>query len=147
VTSPLDPEEASFPLAYSILIFKDVEQFERLLRAIYRPQNYYCIHVDTKSEASFKLAVAGIAACFKNVFLSSASVDVKWGEWSVLEADLNCMRDLLQFKKWKYFINLTGQEFPLKTNLDIVRILKIYNGANNIEGTIKRLAFAMYTLS
>ena len=38
-------------------------------------------------------------------------------------------------KKWKYFINLTGQEFPLKTNYEIVQILKAYKGANNVEGT------------
>ena len=42
-------------------------------------------------------------------------------------------------RKWRYFINLTGQEFPLKTNWDIVKILKVLRGANNIEGTINRL--------
>ena len=39
---------------------------------------------------------------------------------------------------FRYFINLTGQEFPLKTNGEIVEILKILNGANNMEGTIQR---------
>ena len=41
-------EEESFPLAYSILVYKDAEQVYRLLRAIYRPNNYYCLHVDKK---------------------------------------------------------------------------------------------------
>ncbi|XP_061184707.1 beta-1,3-galactosyl-O-glycosyl-glycoprotein beta-1,6-N-acetylglucosaminyltransferase-like [Saccostrea echinata] len=31
-----------------------------------------------------------------------------------------------------------GQEFPLRTNYEIVKILKIYNGANDLESTIKR---------
>ena len=48
------------------------------------------------------------------------------------------MEELWSHKKWKYFINLTGQEFPLKTNLELVRILTAYNGANDLEGTIKR---------
>ncbi|ELU11398.1 hypothetical protein CAPTEDRAFT_83082, partial [Capitella teleta] len=138
VTSPLNDEEAAFPLAYSLLIFKDIEQFERLLRAIYRPQNFYCVHVDQKSPRDFLKAAQGIVGCFDNVFMASKSVDVKWGEWSVLEPDLTCMKDLLRHKSWKYFINLTGQEFPLKTNWDIVRILKVYRGANNMEGTVKR---------
>ena len=56
---PLSQEEADFPIAYSILIFKDIEMFERMLRAIYRPQNYYCIHVDKKSSAEYKAAVQG----------------------------------------------------------------------------------------
>ena len=41
VTEPMTPVEAKFPLAYSIMTFKDVDQTERLLRAIYRPQNLY----------------------------------------------------------------------------------------------------------
>ena len=38
---------------YSMLIFKSVGQVERLLRAIYRPQNIYCIHVDIKVRLSY----------------------------------------------------------------------------------------------
>ena len=34
---------------------------------------------------------------------------------------------------WKYVINLCGQDFPLKTNLDIVRLLKSFHGYNNME--------------
>ena len=40
--------------------------------------------------------------------------------------------------QWKYFINLSGQMFPLHTNAELVQILKLYNGANDIEGTYKR---------
>ena len=36
-----------FPLAFNILLYENVEQFERLLRIIYRPQNFYCIHIDS----------------------------------------------------------------------------------------------------
>jgi len=49
------------------------------------------------------------------------------------------MRELLAYKRWKYFINLTGQEFPLQSTLAIVKILKAFNGSNSIEGTIKRI--------
>ena len=41
-------EEMEFPIAFSLLVYKDTEQIYRLLRAIYRPSNYYCIHVDAK---------------------------------------------------------------------------------------------------
>ena len=48
------------------------------------------------------------------------------------------MEDLWQASAtWKYFINLTGQEFPLKTNAELVKILKVYNGANNIQSTLQ----------
>ena len=146
IRKPVSEEEAKFPISYSILLFKDVEQFERLLRAIYRPQNFYCIHVDKKSEKSVQDAVGAIVECLENAFMAPEQFDVKWGTFTVLAPELSCMTELLKYKKWKYFINLTGQEFPLKTNWEIIEILKIFNGSNNIEGTIKGFVFHLLFL-
>ena len=41
--TPVSQEEAEFPIAFNILMHKDVLQFELLLRSIYRPQNSYCV--------------------------------------------------------------------------------------------------------
>ena len=138
ILKPVSQEEAEFAIAFSLLVFKDAEQVERLLRAIYRPQNYYCIHIDAKSQRVFRKAVETLANCFNNVFITSRSVDVRWGTFSVLEPELICMEELWRYRNWKYFINLTGQEFPLKTNWDLVKILKAYRGANDLEGTVQR---------
>ncbi|KAJ8318660.1 hypothetical protein KUTeg_003751 [Tegillarca granosa] len=132
---PVSKEELEFPLAFSILLYKEVDQAERLLRAIYRPQNVYCFHVDGNSPEVVHSGIKAIANCFDNVFVVSSTVDVIYGGYSRLQADLNCMKDLVLHKvKWKYFINLPSQQFPLKTNAEMVKILKIYNGANDIEG-------------
>ena len=138
VEHPLTPEEREFPLAFGIVVYKDVEQAERLLRSIYRPHNYYCFHVDKKSENKTKLAFKRIAACFDNVFLVPNPVDVRWATITVLQAELLCMHYLWGAKKWKYYINLTGQEFPLKTNLEIVKILQAMNGANIAQAMKER---------
>ena len=146
ILSPLSKEEAEFPIAFSLVVYKDVEMVERLFRMIYRPQNYYCIHVDAKADKRFLSAVSSIAACFpQNVLMASKQISVKWGEMSVLEPELICMQDMWKAsnssdksKKWKYFINLTGQEFPLKTNYELVKILKAYKGANNGDGSRHR---------
>lgn len=136
-TYPVTSEEIDFPIAFSILTFRDVDQTERLLRAIYRPQNFYCIHVDLTSPPVVHQALRSISRCFRNVFIVSKTEDIIYNHMSRLKADLNCMSDLLSLsQKWKYFINLPHQEFPLKTNLEMVKILKIYNGANDIEGII-----------
>ena len=136
-TQSVSEEEVNFPIAYSIVMYKDVEQFERLLRAIYRPQNLYCVHVDNKSDVTtIRDSVKAIANCFPNVFVVQNPLWLLWCDRTVLEADLICMAELLKFKSWKYFINLTGQEWPLKTNWELVKILKVFNGSNNIEGTI-----------
>ncbi|KAK7504405.1 hypothetical protein BaRGS_00004271 [Batillaria attramentaria] len=128
-------EEQDFPIAYSIVLYKDTHLLERLLRAIYRPHNAYCLHVDKKTPPATVQAVKNIASCLQNVFLASDRLDVQWGTFSVLEAELVCMKDLWRDKRWRYFINLTGQEFPLKTNLQLVRILQAFNGSNNVDCT------------
>lgn len=139
ILEPLSKLEENFSIAYSILMFKDVEQTERLFRAIYRPQHVFCIHVDIKANEDVMYAMQNITACFENVFLSSRRVSVQWGTFSVLEADLICAEDLWnRTKTWRYFINLTGQEFPLRTNFELVQILTAFNGANDVSGTRKR---------
>ncbi|KAL5110301.1 hypothetical protein TcWFU_004769 [Taenia crassiceps] len=140
-------EEQEFPLAYTIMAFERPDQVWRLLRSIYRPQNYYCIHFDKKSPELYKKWLhRKISVCIppevsKNVFFIS-SISVYHSYMSVLEADLACMRALWQLPKkesesktppWKYLINLTGQEFPLKNNLELVRILNVLNNANLIQ--------------
>ncbi|XP_052805496.1 beta-1,3-galactosyl-O-glycosyl-glycoprotein beta-1,6-N-acetylglucosaminyltransferase-like [Mya arenaria] len=139
ITDQFDKLENEFPIAFSILMFAAIEQAERLFRAIYRPQNFYCFHIDAKTDNDLYDAMSRVAACFNNVHVMDKRVDVRWGQMSVLEPELLCMEFLWnRSAKWKYFINLTGQEFPLKTNYELVRILQAYNGSNDIEGTINR---------
>ena len=135
ILKALSKNEEDFPIAFSINIYKDVEQFERLLRAIYRPQNFYCIHVDKKSPSIFRRAVKKISSCFSNVFVASEIIKVVWGESSILQSQLICMKDLWKRSNtWKYLINLTGQEFPLKTNNELVDILQKLKGKSIVKG-------------
>lgn len=140
ILTPINEIEAIYPLAFSILLYKDPAQFEMLFRAVYRPQNFYCIHIDEKSKREDTQAVKGIVNCFDNVFLLTPAIDVEWGNYTVLEPDVLCMRTLLAYANWKYFINLTGQEYPIRTNYELVQILKAYNNANDIEGLTNRQA-------
>lgn len=136
---PLSQEEAEFPIAFSILVYKDIHQVERLLRAIYMPQNFYCIHIDTKAPPEILEAFEALVSCFDNVFLASRLENVYWGHISIIYAEMHCIEDLLKYK-WKYFINLSGQMFPTHSNRDLVRILKLYDGANDVEGSYERSA-------
>ncbi|KAL3864370.1 hypothetical protein ACJMK2_006060 [Sinanodonta woodiana] len=128
-------EEKEFPISFSILMYKEVEQAERLLRAIYRPHNLYCVHVDLEADPVVHSGIDAIASCFDNVFVVSKKESVVYAGFTRLQADINCMKDLLEKGKlWKYFINLPSQQFPLKTNTELVKILHTFNGTNDIEG-------------
>ncbi len=126
-----------FPLAFTILMYENVEQFERLLRVIYRPQNFYCVHVDTDASSNVLEAVKAIVQCFDNVILASKQEKVIYATFSRLQADLNCMQDLIKYPSWKYLLNVANTELPLKSNSELVKILSIYRGYNDIEGRWK----------
>ncbi|XP_036598490.1 N-acetyllactosaminide beta-1,6-N-acetylglucosaminyl-transferase-like [Trichosurus vulpecula] len=135
ITKTLSKEGLLFPLAYIIVIHKDFETFERLFRAVYMPQNVYCIHVDKKATLEFYVAVEGFLNCFPNAFFASKMEYIVYGGISRLQADLNCMKDLVASEvQWKYIINTCGQDFPLKTNKEIVQFLKGFKGKNITPG-------------
>ncbi|XP_070580626.1 beta-1,3-galactosyl-O-glycosyl-glycoprotein beta-1,6-N-acetylglucosaminyltransferase-like [Ptychodera flava] len=132
-------EELDFPLAYGIYMYKSVRQVELLLRTIYRPHNVYCIHIDRKASLHVHKSMRAIAKCFDNVFVASRLARVTWCSIEVVRAELYCLSDLLKRpEKWKYYLNLSGQEFPLKTNLEIVQILKEYHGLSDVMSSSLR---------
>lgn len=63
-------------------------------------------------------------------FLLRASLgdQVTWGNVSVLEAALSCFHKLESLPNWRYLLNIAGSDFPLRSNLAIVRHLKTLQG-------------------
>ena len=133
---PVFDEEFKFPLAYSIVVHKNAPMVERILRAIYAPHNIYCIHYDKKSTPAFINAMENMANCLPNLFIASKIESVEYAHITRLNADLNCIADMLKSDvKWEYVINLCGQDFPLKTNYELVMELKALNGSNMLESS------------
>ena len=144
-SKPLSEIETQFPIAFNILLHKNVDQFERLLRTLYTPQNQYCIHVDKKAHPGVLQSVQSIANCFDNVFVASKLERVVYASYSRLQADINCMTDHVnRGKDWKYLINMASSEFPVQTNLQLVQILKIFNGANDIHEVFSTMDAARF---
>nr|XP_046163416.1 beta-1,3-galactosyl-O-glycosyl-glycoprotein beta-1,6-N-acetylglucosaminyltransferase 4-like isoform X1 [Oncorhynchus gorbuscha] len=133
-TVQVSEEEEAFPLAYSLVVHKSAFMVDKILRAIYTPNNIYCIHYDLKSSELFKEAMEGLARCLPNVFIASKLETVMYASISRLKADLNCLSDLMGSEvKWRYVINLCGQDFPLRSNIELVADLKKLQGGNMME--------------
>ena len=129
----MSKEEEQLPIAFGLTVHKGACLLERLLRAIYMPNNVYCIHIDKKASAVFRTAIMAITRCLSNVIIAANSVDVVWGHITLVEAQFSCMEELLKSPvKWKYYISLVGQDFPLYDNKQIVRALQGLNNTNNI---------------
>ncbi|XP_037356616.1 beta-1,3-galactosyl-O-glycosyl-glycoprotein beta-1,6-N-acetylglucosaminyltransferase 7-like [Talpa occidentalis] len=139
ITRPLSAEEGNFSLAYIITFHKELAVFVQLLRAIYAPQNVYCIHVDEKAPKKHKTAVQTLVNCFENIFISPQSGKVASSGSTRLQADLSCMRELVHAARpWGYVINLCGQDFPIKTNKEIIHYIRSkWNDKNITPGIIQ----------
>ncbi|XP_028625449.1 beta-1,3-galactosyl-O-glycosyl-glycoprotein beta-1,6-N-acetylglucosaminyltransferase 7 [Grammomys surdaster] len=141
ISRPLSAEEGNFSLAYVIHAHEELAMFVRILRAIYAPQNVYCIHIDEKAPKKFKSAVQTFVDCFGNVFLSSKTQKVAHDNLRRLQAEIDCLRDLVHSPfQWHYVMNLCGQEFPIKTNKEIIRYIRTrWRGKNITPGVVPPL--------
>ncbi|XP_006881729.1 PREDICTED: beta-1,3-galactosyl-O-glycosyl-glycoprotein beta-1,6-N-acetylglucosaminyltransferase 7 [Elephantulus edwardii] len=136
ITRPLSAEEANCSLAYVVTVRRELALSVRQLRAIYAPQNVYCIQVDERAPKRLKAAVQTLASCLENVFTLS---DVAASGFPRLQADVDCMKALVHSRfPWDHVISLGGQDFPLKTNREIVRFLRSrWDGKNLIPGGVQ----------
>ena len=132
----VSPVEKNFPIAYILVVYTNAGQVIRLLKAIYRPQNTYCIHPDARQGTKFAGIFQAISRCLDNVFVVSRPISVYYAHHSIMHAQLNCMDDLMKRPKgsWKYVINLCGREVPLKTNREIVESLAKLKGYSAVLG-------------
>lgn len=113
-------------IAYFLLLHRYPEQFKRLFRAIYAPGNVYLIHVDRSSGPVMAADIAAFLAPFEGVEILPARRAL-WGGYSLVDAELRGMQRLLEMDlNWKYFINLSGQDFPLKSQSYIRAFLQVH---------------------
>lgn len=129
---PLD-----FPLAYVMVAHKSAEQFSRLLQAIYHPENAYCIAYDSDSPEPFRRALHKIASCLPNIIMPKKHVNINWAGFSILNSMMNCLEVLRNGKlmpiQWRYVQFLSWNDFPLRTNDEMIRIFQIFNGSQDSE--------------
>ncbi|CAO4361373.1 unnamed protein product [Caenorhabditis nigoni] len=129
----LSLEEANYTLAYGMLVYKDLPQVLFMLSSVYHPQNEYCIAVGENSEPLFQNLLKELSTCFQNVHFMKRP-PISWGSHEIINSAYECLQFLSHLKSdWKYFQYLSGFDAPLKTNLEMVRILKQLNGTANVE--------------
>ncbi|SFN94040.1 Core-2/I-Branching enzyme [Chryseobacterium oleae] len=123
----------SITIAYLILVHRLPDQFKRLFKAIYDPANFYLIHIDKKANLEIGEDINVFLQKYPNVHILK-SKNVVWGGYSMVQAELDGMKYLLEMNmKWDYFINLSGQDYPLKSQ----EIIKDFLSKNNGKSYIK----------
>ncbi|MEW6029438.1 MAG: beta-1,6-N-acetylglucosaminyltransferase [Chloroflexota bacterium] len=120
-------------IAYLILVHRYPNQFKRLFRAIYHPANYYLIHVDKRSGVGLQKEIQDFLAGFSNASMLK-SEKALWGGYSLVNAELRGIKELLKMGlKWEFFINLSAQDFPLKSQAYIHNFLSLHKGKDFLK--------------
>jgi Core-2/I-Branching enzyme len=89
------PQLKEISIAYLILVHRFPEQFKRLFRAIYHPNNHYLISVDQKSGLDFFKNIASFLSDFPNTHIIESG-KVVWGGYSMVQSELDGMNYLLK---------------------------------------------------
>jgi len=120
-------------IAYLILVHRYLGQFKRLFRAMYHPANYYLVHVDKRSGVGLQTEIQDFLSRFANASLLK-SQSILWGGYSMVDAELRGIEELLKISsEWEFFINLSAQDFPLKSQTHIQDFLSRNIGRDFIK--------------
>lgn len=125
-------------IAYFILVHRYPEQFKQLFRSIYLPGNSYVVHIDKSSGAELADELATFLGPYQGVQILTAR-NALWGGYSLVDAELRGMAALLKMDRdWTHYINLSGQDFPLKSQAYIRSFLAAHPGQQFIRAVCQR---------
>src|SRR5450432_3714966 len=101
-------------LAYHILAYKHPAQVARLIDRIHHPEDLFVLHFDRRSPEGLRALADRLRTTHPNIILQRPRA-VLWGGPQIIDVQIEAMDlALRQPHAWTHFINLTGQDFPLR---------------------------------
>lgn len=120
-------------LAYLIIAHQQPKQLAQMLYCIQHPDNVYLVMPDSKGLTGSEPALQAVVRRHPNVFIAPAR-DMRWASWSLMQARLDGIRELLaRPEPWEVLINLSGQDFPLKSQEEIRAFFAANEGRNFLD--------------
>ena len=108
--------------AYLILAHQNPEQLYRLVQALDTDESKFIIHIDAKVE------ISPFIKLFENytpgrIFICPGRKNIDWGSYTMVEATMAMLHFLFQLElKVDYVHLISGQDYPVKSNEEIVNI-------------------------
>ena len=115
-------------IACLILAHKNPVQLNELIEVLDCNEIDFYIHLDKKVKK--KNFVSSEEK--NNVFFVENRVSTKWATFSLVQATINSLREIVDKQKYDYINFISGQDFPIKSKTEIVQFLKDKNGTEFI---------------
>ena len=96
-------------IAHLILIHKNPQQVERLLKAIQHPLCDCYLHIDKK----MNIKDFEYLSQYPGIFFIQKREDIQWAGYGTIQATLNGFEEILPLAKYHYINVISGQDFPL----------------------------------
>eukprot|EP00300_Choanocystis_sp_HF-7_P011974 c17694_g1_i1.p1 GENE.c17694_g1_i1~~c17694_g1_i1.p1 ORF type:complete len:620 (-),score=115.05 c17694_g1_i1:129-1988(-) len=129
-------------IAYVVLVHNStaLENLPRLLEAILDPTSVYVVHADKKGGNDLVQTVREmIPSKMEGRARVIAAESVYWGSASILRAYVACLRELLDMAasspglSWDYVINLSAEDYPIRSQIEIRRFLTAADTVNFLD--------------
>jgi hypothetical protein len=120
-------------IAFFIAAYKLERQFEWLFKSIWNPDDIFLIHLSAAATDEYVRKVERITEGLSNVHFLPR-MQIIWGGWSLVEMNLAAIRFFCgRHEDWRYFVNLSGQDYPMRPLDDFRALLERHDGTNFIE--------------
>lgn len=120
-------------VAYLILAHHKPHQFARLVDALANPIDAFAVHVDARAPAQVHETIAAHVAGRANLHMLPPR-PIAWGGWSLSAVQLDAIGALLERdRRWTHFVNLSGQDYPLRSADAIRAELAAEPDRNHVE--------------
>ena len=120
-------------LAFAFLAHGNRHLVERLVWLLVAEGHCVALHYDLKSpSADYEALVRAFADCEAVRF--ARRIEVRWGEWSIAAATLNCL-DAIDAAGWEpdYVYLLSGMDYPIRSSAELLAFLDRHHGTEFIE--------------
>ncbi|MDR1543377.1 MAG: beta-1,6-N-acetylglucosaminyltransferase [Prevotellaceae bacterium] len=112
-----------------ILAHTNASQLKRLIERLDSKNTAFYIHIDKKSDIrQFTDIIKG-----ENIKFIENRIDCLWGDFSQIRATLNLIEAVLNDKQGGFVIQLTGQDYPVKSNDYINKYIENHADTNFVD--------------
>ena len=120
-------------IAYIIIAHKLPEQLVRLVRKLNSDTAIFLIHIDKKTNAEIYQKMVSPLDNNKNVYFIKRHA-CNWGSFGYLNASLKGIQEILRLGiACDYVVLLSGQDYPIKSNSYIQKVLLASDGRSYLE--------------
>eukprot|EP01111_Echinosteliopsis_oligospora_P008080 TRINITY_DN2351_c0_g1_i7.p1 TRINITY_DN2351_c0_g1~~TRINITY_DN2351_c0_g1_i7.p1 ORF type:complete len:571 (+),score=81.47 TRINITY_DN2351_c0_g1_i7:35-1714(+) len=155
---PPTPDNQPVRLAYVLMIHKSYkgDRFERLFKMIYRPYNYYMIHIDADGNEGERQWLIKYSKKFlaevnykttrmsgkrvDNIYFMKNRIKSEWGDITLVYQNLLAFVDLLKInrkvpenERWQHAVSLSVFDLPVKKISEIEAYLRPRRNQNFIQ--------------